>query len=791
MSTVSTSPEKASAGSAKKCGGCPHLASQHKAVMERLKVLVAYAHVCRHRQALLSGRRGGSSLAEAGDRSRKRLVDEMPGPSCAACGSCADRLHACLQCDSYACKRRGSSGSGSGGSSHLAQHQRSSGHVLALDFARMHVFCAACGDYVYDAHVTSTVLAARTRWHAALCDAAEPEAKRPRIVAAATGELSAAGARYAREHGVIGGGGCAAVRGVLNLGATCYLSAVVQALAHNPLVRGWMLSDTAHGGGGGGCARAQCMACEIDAAVQALHRSDQIRADQPFAPVRLLRTLWATAGNVAGAGQQDAHECLVAVLDALHASLAAEEDNAGAACACVVHTAFAGVLQSAVTCERCGNTTRSLDPMLDISLDIPTVPPVRAADAALNTALDAKQRRGVAQASMTRGYRPVLTLHDCLAHYTRAEALAPGAYRCARCPGGAGSAAAVKQLSVKELPPVLTFQLKRFAAAANAGGNGGGSAHAKVDSFVRLPLHVDMTPYTAAALSGSGAPVLPPSSSSSSLPPPSLGRRSDATHANPACQYSLFAVIDHTGLLDTGHYTAYARHRSRWFRFDDAAVTPVDVRDVLGFADDTAARLGRPAKGRAYMAFYIKTVLDYHDATAPAAAAGAAAAAAAPTSVPASADLAMPDDWIEESGVLSKPQLESQLPVEVKVERRGRKKGSTNAARKQKIKEEAVAVPPPPPPLPPIPIPIPSIPLVDIPQEGVHLSSSEGDSDSEALWARISKEKAADDLVPMADPFPTTTTMFINPAALIASNNNNHEEEGEEEEEEEVESESE
>ncbi|KAJ2813368.1 hypothetical protein H4S07_000743 [Coemansia furcata] len=750
VTLASASPEKAGTRS---CGrGCQHLAQQHKAVLERLKVLIAYAHVCRHRQSLLLGRRGGSSSTSTeaggeGDRSRKRLVDEMPGPLCFSCGTAGDRLHACLQCDQYACWRGARQRRAS--ATHLAQHLRESGHVLALDFVRLQVFCSACGDYVHDAGVAALVTAARTRWHAALCDAAEPEAKRPRIVAT-TCELSAVAAKYAREHGAMGG--CAPVRGVVNLGATCYLSAVVQALAHNPVVRGWMLSDGHHRRT---CTNAGvCMACEIDAAVQALHGgSGEGRA---FAPVRLLRSLWAARGDVAGAGQQDAHECLVAVLDALHLAMAAPGESP---CGCLVHTAFAGVLQSAVTCARCGNTTRSLDPMLDISLDIPPPPAARLADAALNAALDAKQRRGPALASVTRGSRPVLTLHDCLAHYTRAESLPPGVYRCARC---AAPAAAVKQLSVRELPPVLTFQLKRFASA-------GAAAHStKIDSFVRLPLHVDMTPYTAAALAKPTAPTTP----ASSAEPTSRMRRADATRANPACQYTLFAVIDHTGMLDTGHYTAYARHRSRWYRFDDAAVTRADVRDVLGFADDQAARQGRPAKGRAYMAFYVKSVLDYHDAVVP---------APPPTGPPPPSSVT--EDWIEETGVVKPVVL-----GEPKVERRGRKKGSTNAVRKSKPKMET---PVPPLPLPPaaedgeLPVDVPPSATLPVPQNIVEPSDDEEDSEGEALWARIEKDKAAtDDLVPMLSPDvarplpPPPPPMFINPAALMV--NNHHDDDDEE-----------
>ncbi|KAJ2730874.1 hypothetical protein IW152_004943 [Coemansia sp. BCRC 34962] len=740
--------------------------------MERLKVLIAYAHVCQHRQALLLGRRGGgtnTTTTEAsgsgeGDRSRKRLVDEMPGPGCFACGTAGDRLHACLQCDQYACWRGSRYRRGGSGESHIARHLRTSGHVLALDFVRLQVFCSACGDYIHDTGIASVVTAARTRWHAALCDAAEPEAKRPRIVAT-TNELSSVAAKYAREHGAMGG--CSSVRGVLNLGATCYLSAVVQALAHNPIVRGWMLSDGHHrrlcNNSGA------CMACEIDVAIQALHGGnggDQVTSSKAFVPVKLLRALWSARGDVAGAGQQDAHECLVAVLDSLHAALATPEGGAQPRnCTCLVHTAFAGMLQSAVTCVKCGNTTRSLDPMLDISLDIPPAPAARLTDAALNHALDSKQRRGPALASMTRGSRPVLTLHDCLAHYTRAESLPPGVYRCSRC---TAPAAAVKQLSVRELPPVLTFQLKRFAAD--------GGSHSKVDSFVRLPLNVDMTPYTAAALATPAAPTTP--AVGSGEPTSSRGRRADATRANPACQYTLFAVIDHVGLLDTGHYTAYARHRSRWFRFDDATVSKADVRDVLGFADDVAARQGRPSKGRAYMAFYVKSVLDYHDAAAPPAAASAAPASTCPPSVT--------EDWIEETGVVKTTTVASG---EVRVERRGRKKGSTNAVRKGKPKQELAGPPPaaaaaaaaaaeedgelPLDAVSALALASSSLPMAQpAPVVAAAADPSEEDSEGEALWARISKEKAVDDLVPMlpADAHSQPPPLFIDPAALVVNN---------------------
>jgi ubiquitin carboxyl-terminal hydrolase 22/27/51 len=39
-------------------------------------------------------------------------------------------------------------------------------------------------------------------------------------------------------------------------------------------------------------------------------------------------------------------------------------------CRCVIHQTFAGLLQSNVTCLKCGNVSSAYDPMLDISLDL-------------------------------------------------------------------------------------------------------------------------------------------------------------------------------------------------------------------------------------------------------------------------------------------------------------------------------------------------------------------------------------------------------------------------------------
>jgi ubiquitin carboxyl-terminal hydrolase 22/27/51 len=47
-------------------------------------------------------------------------------------------------------------------------------------------------------------------------------------------------------------------------------------------------------------------------------------------------------------------------------------------------------------------------------------------------------------------------------------------------------------------------------------------------------------------------------------------------------RYSLFAVINHVGSLEAGHYTAYIRQqRNNWFKCDDHIITKANIKDVL------------------------------------------------------------------------------------------------------------------------------------------------------------------------------------------------------------------
>lgn len=48
------------------------------------------------------------------------------------------------------------------------------------------------------------------------------------------------------------------------------------------------------------------------------------------------------------------------------------------------------------------------------------------------------------------------------------------------------------------------------------------------------------------------------------------------------CRYSLFAVVNHSGTIESGHYTCFIRsHRDQWFKCEDHMVTRATAGEVL------------------------------------------------------------------------------------------------------------------------------------------------------------------------------------------------------------------
>ncbi|KAG6918424.1 hypothetical protein DXG01_014603 [Tephrocybe rancida] len=108
----------------------------------------------------------------------------------------------------------------------------------------------------------------------------------------------------------------------------------------------------------------------------------------------------------------------------------------------------------------------------------------------------------------------------------------------------------------------------------------------KIDAPIRFPASLNMAPYTSLALED------PENFANGRFPGPT-----------GMFDYDLFAVINHEGKMDNGHYTNFARYQDEWCRFDDEKVTPTSL----------GACLSSPA----YMCFYVKRYLDFRVETRP------------------------------------------------------------------------------------------------------------------------------------------------------------------------------
>ncbi|KAF6756816.1 hypothetical protein DFP72DRAFT_963469, partial [Ephemerocybe angulata] len=490
---------------------------------------------------------------------RRRIA----APVCGVCELALSRPFACLHCDKAFCWENG----------HAKSHLRHAKHMFCADVKSGRVYCSLCDDFIYDPRMedvyTRTIVSAEekeTRFQESgkLREAFRPWTPSEKDQSALDASISIP---------------CQSRRGLVNLGQTCFLNAVLQCLIHNPLLRNYFLGDKHNWRN---CKVEQCTCCEMDKLFSEIYststssNSNSLTSSfdpntgpsdaAPFGPTSFLYTLWKVASSELSSGyaQQDAHEFFICTLNQIHTTC---RGSTNVSCNCIIHNTFAGQLQSDVKCERCGNTTSTIDPMLDISLEL-------------------KGRQGQAEASGEN------TLQACLRRFTQPERLNPKEYSCSKC--SKGSPEATKRLSIRKLPSVLSFQFKRFEHKTNF-TNGDRSTSRKIDTPVRFPSTINMAPYTTMVMRDMEKENASNNNGSGSSVP--------FTHQGPESlyDYDLFAVINHTGALDNGHYTAFALSpaTNEWYRFDDDKVSHASAKACL---EESAG---------AYMCFYVKRRVEY------------------------------------------------------------------------------------------------------------------------------------------------------------------------------------
>eukprot|EP00045_Choanoeca_perplexa_P008253 m.76026 g.76026 ORF g.76026 m.76026 type:complete len:606 (-) comp14420_c0_seq1:134-1951(-) len=515
-----------------------------------------------------------------------------------------DQTHLCLSCVFVGCL------SLKGGHRHAKSHADQAKHPFSIHCAHRQVYCHICQDYVYDPAFEHILRVQQ---------AYEIEAKLPRDPTRLTYEPWQLQSKQAssvvdpsapiRSSLYTPGFG---LRGLANLGNTCFANSVLQCLLHNPILRNFFLSDLHRKSSK--CSRVhEPKVFEVGQRVEALYGGRRkyfpgqvqtvgssytiayddgdVEEDVPREHIRaevtnqhvlclacvlneifstaydsqkdqisthmLLYSVWKSSANLAGYSQQDAHEFFITLLDGLHQHLTKDplqpQANALASCKCIIHRIFTGKLQSDVRCSSCQDVSTTIDPFWDLSLGI-WHPAVEAV------------------ASSTPAATP--SLLDCLQAFTKSELLGEDALvNCERC---GSRQQAVKRLTLRSLPVVLCFHLKRFHQTSFA------TPITKDQSYVRFDEYLDLRPYLAHTVSTSQAED---GTQASSIP-------------DDAFDYTLFGVVTHIGTMQQGHYIAYVKQQDQWYKCDDATITMASRAEVLST--------------QAYLLFYIKSRLEYH-----------------------------------------------------------------------------------------------------------------------------------------------------------------------------------
>ncbi|XP_010268522.1 PREDICTED: ubiquitin carboxyl-terminal hydrolase 22-like [Nelumbo nucifera] len=488
--------------------------------------------------------------------------DQSKIPRCSFCSGYEGRLYFCLICSSVSCFS-------SLELNHAFLHSQSvKGHEIAVDMERAELFCCVCCDQVYDPDFDKAVMCKQIMempCNNNVVDVSIESSNKRRKVAPKKTALDLKNSRdlvmrLRRESNSCFLWG---LRGLNNLGSTCFMNSVLQALLHAPPLRNYFLTEQ-HSRES--CRKSSfdglCLRCEIATLFSAFFSGDRA----PYSPARFLYSWWKHSADLASYEQQDAHEFFISLLDRIHErgeqARPSNKDNGD--CHCITHRVFSGVLRSDVTCTTCGFTSTTYDPCVDISLDL---------DPRNGCAMEVAD--GFIKQSETKD---MSTLVGCLDLFTRPEKLGSDQkLYCQHCQVRRDS---LKQMSIRRLPLVLCFHIKRFEHSPIR------KMSRKINRYLQFPFTLDMTPYL-----------------SSSIVRNRFGNRIfafESDEADISTEFDVFAVVTHSGKLESGHYVTYLRLKNQWYKCDDAWITQVSEGVV------------RASQG--YLIYYVQKIL-YHKAS--------------------------------------------------------------------------------------------------------------------------------------------------------------------------------
>lgn len=332
------------------------------------------------------------------------------------------------------------------------------------------------------------------------------------------------------------------VRGLANMGNTCFMNSVLQSLMHCGMLAEAVMEMPLDEANSGNLKLTLTFR-------EALLEHWKSSFESSFRPLAIKTVMAKNAPQFIGNQQHDAQEFLVYFLDALHEELNEvktkiykeiddskcikdEEkarlwwDNYEALNRSCVKNIFVGQIRSRVKCSQCSNISVVFDPFWNLSVPIPN-----------------EQSCSLAQ---------------CLGAFIEPESLTgDNKCYCTRCKVCTDS---FKEITLFRCPDVIVIHLKRFRARGSSmsnlhGRSTRGSGFAKLVTEVSFPVEevLDLRPFCAPQ-----------------------AHQDQYDHKEPLI-YNLVSVVNHYGASGAhGHYTAdcFVPNREQWYHFDDSSVTP-------------------------------------------------------------------------------------------------------------------------------------------------------------------------------------------------------------------------
>lgn len=412
----------------------------------------------------------------------------------------------CLQCPHVGCYDH-----------HGKKHAKEANHLFAIDSSNGLLFCFSCGNYINHSQLNEIRLSAVAACLGSDVPAIHHEPQDNDLIPMSYSKPS--------NHAVHG------LRGIINLGATCFMSCILQTLLHNPLVKYHFFNNDVHffecpsaekylsGSHSNLDYSSACITCLVDSIFKHVYAAT---SNDGFGITNLLQTAWYKNSLLAGFSEQDAHEFWQFLLNEFHSDYENVASSAGIPldpenCPCITHSTFSGQLESSVVCDSCGSRTNTIDPLMDVSLEVDHL-------------------------------NPNSNLYTCLDKFTHSESL-DVTYKCQSC---TKPTTAKKTLRLKKIPPVLSIQLKRFKH------NSLNDTASKIETPVETPLYLNLTKYAS-----------------------DYEDNEQRQEIDTNKVYELFAVVTHIGSVNTGHYIALIKNSSgQWFKFDDSVITAISHHDV-------------------------------------------------------------------------------------------------------------------------------------------------------------------------------------------------------------------